>query len=121
MSTGERPTGDRRPNEAALVALLGAPTENVDVNELLRSFDETDDPELCDVTVRRGVGDPLEGSRRRRSPWLVMEWSIESSPGGEDARRFSPATQYSRDASSMRSLRIDDVSAISISSRASVS
>lgn len=118
---GERPTGECRPNEFVPVAPLTPPTEKVDVKEPLRPFDETEDPEPLDITVRRGVGDPLESSLRRRSPWLAMEWSTGSSPGGEDARRFNPAIWYSLDASSMCNLRIDDVSAISASSLLSMS
>lgn len=68
------------------------PTGNDELKDpLLRLVEESVELDLG-RTERRGVGEPRDNSRRRRSPWLDMECSNESSPGGDDARRFNPAT-----------------------------
>ena len=94
MPPGEGPPGDLRPwpKEFMLVMLLAVSADRLDVYELVRPAEDTDDMEPCGMTLSLGVGDPREtpSRRRRRSLDDGMLCKGGPSPGGEDARRFCP-------------------------------
>src|SRR5688572_14255113 len=107
MAPGDSPPGDLLPYELTLVMLVPA-MENVEANDPLRPAEDTDDIDPWGMVLSRGVGEPLEPTSRRRTMSLgVWNPCIDSSPGGEEARRFRPVVCTSDlDESSSRSLRM---------------
>lgn len=97
-STGESPLGDTRPNELPLVMLVAA-RDMFEAYDPLRPTEDTEEMDMLPwgITVNRGVGDCREAPSRRRSnsPEFGRLCMTKSSPGGEEARLFSPILWYS--------------------------
>jgi hypothetical protein len=97
---GDRPPGDLRPYELELMLVKLLVVMVMAVYDPLRPAEEILETEPWGMTVRRGVGEPLEAPFSRRRSMSLAKDGGGSSPAGEEARRFCPAMWYSARSSS---------------------